>query len=85
MDVLTENARTPLQREPGRVCQQAKTDDSLNVTQIRPQRQHHDTADNYMRVVVRLGQNWRVIELEHLTYVEAQERDLIRQFVREVR
>lgn len=59
MGALNEKARNLRQQEPGRVCHQSDADDSLNVTQTRPQRQHHETSDNYMRVVVRLGQSWR--------------------------
>lgn len=78
MGVSAKKARNLLQQEPGRVCHQADADDSLKVTQTRPQRQHHETADNYVRVLVRLDQNWRVIECKDRIQWILQRRDAVR-------
>jgi very-short-patch-repair endonuclease len=54
-------ARNLRKQEPGQGNRHAKAAGAPNIPQTRVQRQHHETADDYERIVVRLCDRWRVI------------------------
>lgn len=56
----------------------AAATDTQNITPTRVQRQHHETADDYLRTVVRLNQTWRVIECKDGLQWILQRRDAVR-------
>lgn len=66
MGVLKDKARNLLQQEPGQKGRHIDgNDDVANVPQVRRARQHHETADEYSQIVVRLNTTWRVIVCKH--------------------
>ena len=52
--------------------------DARGVTGGRGPRQHHETADNYGRVVTQPGEGWRVIECKDRLQWILQRRDALR-------
>lgn len=56
-----EVARRLLHQEPGPWCHREHSDDTSNLAKKRAQRQHHETADDYLGLVAQFDERWRVI------------------------
>lgn len=76
MEGMIKKARNLLQQEPGQKGRHVDgNDDAANISQVRPARQHHDTADQYAQSIVTLKAAWRGIICKHGVQWILQRRD----------